>query len=171
MKIKEFSLVILMLVLAGCVSVPDGLSYVTDFNGQRYMGKWYEVARIDNRFEKGLTQVTAEYSIEESGKITVINRGFDAENDEWKQAEGKAYFVNSNTEGYLKVSFFGPFYSPYVVFELDDNYDYAFVSGADKDYLWLLSRAPVVGEDVKHKFMSTSAELGFDINKVIWVKQ
>lgn len=171
MKMRGISIALLLLTLTGCLGIPDGLSPVTDFNSEKYMGKWYEVARIENRFEKGLSQVTAEYSIEKNGKIKVVNSGFDAEKKEWKQAEGKAYFVNSDAEGYLKVSFFGPFYSSYVVFELDDNYHYAFVSGADKEYLWLLSRTPVLGEEVKEKFLARSIELGFDTGKLIWVEQ
>lgn len=91
---------------------------------------WYEIARLDHSFERGLEQVTAEYSLREGGGVQVKNRGFSNKKNKWSEAEGKAFFVGKASEGYLKVSFFGPFYGSYVVFELDkDNYQYAFVSG------------------------------------------
>ena len=110
-----------MILLAGCLGLPDSVTPVKDFEVQKYLGKWYEIARLDHSFERGLEQVTAEYSLREDGGIRVRNRGFSTEKDQWQEAEGKAYFVSDETEGYLKVSFFGPFYGSYVIFELDKS--------------------------------------------------
>jgi apolipoprotein D and lipocalin family protein len=129
------------------------------------------VARLDHSFERGLNQVSAKYSLREDGGVNVLNRGFSSEKDAWKEALGKAYFVNEPSEGYLKVSFFGPFYGSYIIFELDkDNYQYAFISGPDKDYLWLLSRTPSVKPEVLEKFISMSKARGFDTSQLIVVE-
>ena len=114
------------LLLTGCVGVPENVKPVEDFKLEKYLGKWYEIARLDHSFERGLTQVTATYSLRSDGGVKVINRGYAAADDSWKQAEGKAYFVKSPDVAYLKVSFFGPFYGAYVVFALDQaGYQYA----------------------------------------------
>ena len=160
------------LFLSGCLGMPKSVTPVSDFELKNYLGTWYEAARLDHSFERGLTQVSAEYSMKPDGGVSVINRGFSAEDNEWQEAEGKAYFVGDTTEGYLKVSFFGPFYGSYVIFELDhENYQYAFVSGPDSDYLWLLSRTPTVAPEVIEKFISMSKERGFDTEKLIFVEQ
>ncbi|MFC1684758.1 lipocalin family protein, partial [Pseudomonadota bacterium] len=131
------------LLLTGCLGMPDTVKPVNNFELNRYLGKWHEIARLDHSFERGLEKITAEYSMRDDGGVSVINRGYSVEKDEWKVAEGKAYFVDDEDIGYLKVSFFGPFYGSYVVFEIDqEGYEYAFVSGPDRSYLWLLSRNP-----------------------------
>ena len=161
----------LLFILSGCVSIPDGVQPVSNFELNKYLGKWYEVARLDHSFERGLNQVSAEYSLREDGGVTILNRGFSSENNAWKEALGKAYFVNEPNEGYLKVSFFGPFYGSYIIFELDkENYQYAFISGPDKDYLWLLSRTPSVKPEVMEKFISMSKERGFNTSQLIVVE-
>lgn len=152
--------------------MPEGVVPVKNFNVSRYLGKWYEIARLDHSFERGLSNVTAEYELRSDDGINVINRGFLAEENKWKVAEGKAYFVGSRDEGHLKVSFFGPFYGSYIIFGLDqENYQYAFVSGYNTSYLWLLSRTPTVSEDVKKRFVEKSKELGFDTNALIFTEQ
>ncbi|NVK43526.1 MAG: lipocalin family protein [Oceanospirillaceae bacterium] len=169
---RTILLIISALVLGGCLGMPDSVKPVSDFELNKYLGKWYEVARLDHSFERGLSQVTAEYSRKNDGGVLVVNRGFSEADNRWKEAEGKAYFVNTDSEGYLKVSFFGPFYGSYVVFELDhQDYQYAFVSGPDTDYLWLLARTPSVEPDVMQKFIEMSEERGFDTKKLIYVKQ
>jgi len=160
------------LFLSGCLGMPESVHPVTDFELNNYLGKWYEVARLDHSFERGLSQVTAEYGVRDDGGVSVLNRGYSEADSEWKEAEGKAYFVEAPTEGYLKVSFFGPFYGSYVVFELDrENYSYAFVSGPNTDYLWLLSRTPTVAPEVMEAFIRMSAERGFDTSQLIFVQQ
>ena len=169
---KPIFAILLSLILSGCLGMPATVSPVKEFEIDRYLGKWYEIARLDHSFERGLERVTAEYSRRDDGGIAVINRGFSPEKNEWKQAKGKAYFVNDSDEGYLKVSFFGPFYGSYVVFELDkQNYEYAFVSGPDLSYLWLLSRKPVLPKAIVDRFIARSKELGFDTEKLILVNQ
>ncbi|MBU2893751.1 lipocalin family protein [Colwellia sp. D2M02] len=158
------------ILLSGCVGMPDSVKPVDNFELDRYLGKWYEIARLDHSFERGLTQVTANYSLKDDGGVLVVNRGFSTTDNEWKEAEGKAYFVSSNSEGYLKVSFFGPFYGSYVIFELEkSNYQYAFVSGPNTDYLWLLSRTATVKPEVIEKFEKMSKARGFNINEIIYV--
>ena len=157
--------------LTACTSVPEKVTPVSDFELDRYLGKWYEIARLDHSFERGLSHISANYSLRDDGGVRVINQGFDTEDGEWQQAEGKAYFVEGSDQGYLKVSFFGPFYGAYVVFELDkENYQYAFVSGPDTDYLWLLSRTPEVSSEVMEKFKSMSKERGFNTDELIYVE-
>lgn len=163
-------LLALLFALSGCLGMPDKVTPVQNFNLDKYLGTWYEVARLDHSFEQGLTAVTAEYSLREDGGVKVINRGFSSENGAWKQAEGKACFVDGDEQGYLKVSFFGPFYGSYVVFELDQkDYQYAFVSGPNNEYLWLLARTPNVSKDIIERFVSMSQQRGFDTNQLVYV--
>ncbi|MFM2590296.1 lipocalin family protein [Vibrio sp. TBV020] len=164
-------IIVLALLLSGCLGMPKGVEPVSDFQLNNYLGTWYEVVRLDHSFERGLKNVTADYSLREDGGVRVINRGYSTENQEWKEAEGKAYFVNDNNQGYLKVSFFGPFYGSYIVFDLDKtNYQYAFISGPNNDYLWLLSRTPNVSQEIIDKFVSMSEKRGFDTNQLIFVE-
>jgi len=166
-------LVILAAVLlSGCLGAPQAVTPVQQFDANRYLGKWYEIARLDHSFEEGLDRVTADYALREDGGITVINRGFLTSKNEWQEAQGKAYFVNGSDEGYLKVSFFGPFYGSYIVFELDkENYQYAFVSGPDTSYLWLLARTPTVDPALIERFVAEASRLGFDTSKLIYPAQ
>ncbi|KPN76890.1 lipocalin [Shewanella sp. Sh95] len=169
---KKLLLMISALVLTGCLGMPNYVEPVKDFKLDRYLGKWYEIARLDHSFERGLTQVSAEYSLKPDGGVKVINRGYSAAKQEWKEAEGKAYFVNGENEAYLKVSFFGPFYGSYVVFGLDQqNYQYAFISGPDTDYLWLLARTPTVSPEVIQQFVDMASARGFDTDSLIYVEQ
>ncbi|MEH6650574.1 MAG: lipocalin family protein [Motiliproteus sp.] len=169
---KKHLLVISVLLLSGCLGMPESVRPVSGFELNNYLGKWYEIARLDHSFERGLSQVTAEYRLKSDGGVSVLNRGFSVEDNEWQEAEGKAYFVESDTEGYLKVSFFGPFYGSYVIFELDrENYQYAFISGPNSDYLWLLSRTATVEPEVIEKFVAMSEERGFKTENVIYVQQ
>jgi apolipoprotein D and lipocalin family protein len=159
------------IVLAGCVTKPENISPVSNFESEKYLGKWYEIARLDHRFERGLNNVTAQYSKRDDGGIKVVNRGFNPEKNEWKESEGKAYFVQEPNIGYLKVSFFGPFYGSYIVFDLDQqNYQHSLISGPDKSYLWLLSRSPAMDEATKKRLVDKAQALGFDTSKLIYVK-
>ena len=169
---KKVIIGLVILLLAGCYGYPSSIEPVSGFEISRYLGKWYEIARLDHSFERGLDHVTAEYSMRADGCITVVNRGFSAGNGEWKEAIGKAYFIKAQDTGYLKVSFFGPFYGSYVVFQLDkSNYQYAFVSGPTTSYLWLLSRTPEISDTLKTEFMEKIEKFGFDSKQLIWVRQ
>lgn len=169
---KYFVFLVATLVLAGCLGMPEGISPVKNFEVNRYLGTWYEIARLDNSFERGLEQITAEYSVRADGGVDVLNKGYSPEKKEWNVARGKAYFVNEPDSGYLKVSFFGPFYGSYVIFELDDkNYQYAFISGPDISYLWLLARTPQVSPEVIENFKKLAASHGFDTSRLIFARQ
>ena len=165
-------LLLVSLFLTACTGMPENITPVKKFELDRYLGKWYEIARLDHSFERGLEKITAEYTLREDGGVSVINRGYSPKNDEWNVAEGKAYFVNDDNEGYLKVSFFGPFYGSYVIFELDEeNYQYAFISGPNTSYLWLLSRTPTLPQEIIARFIQRTTELGFDTSNLIVVNQ
>jgi len=166
-----FSVALIAAFLAGCVSLPEGITPVERFDSERYLGRWYEVARLDNRFEKGLSKVTATYSSREDGGINVVNGGVSEAEGKAKEARGRAYFVKDSDTGHLKVSFFGPFYASYVVFHLDPEYQFAFVSGNSRKYLWLLSRTPAVDTSVRELFLKKANELGFDTDRLVWVRQ
>jgi apolipoprotein D and lipocalin family protein len=145
---------------------------VQDFELARYLGTWYEIARLDHSFERGLDKVTAQYSLREDGGVNVTNRGFATGENRWQEAQGKAYFVNQPQEAYLKVSFFGPFFGSYVIFELDrEHYQYAFVAGPDTSYLWLLSRTPEVDQALIQRFIEQAERLNFDTGKLIFPEQ
>lgn len=164
---------VLAIILLGCASgAPDGVKPVTGFELQRYLGTWYEVARLDHRFERGLSEVTANYSLRDDGGVAVVNRGKDDDSGEWEEAEGKAYFVGDSSVGQLKVSFFGPFYGGYNIIELDkQDYQYSLVAGPDRSYLWLLSRTPQLAPDVQDRLLGFAESLGFPVDELIFVNQ
>lgn len=168
-KIKITFVFLISLLLMACVGMPKDVTPVKPFDLERYLGKWYEIARLDHSFERGLEKVTAEYALREDGGVSVINRGYSPKDNKWNEAEGKAFFVNNHDEGYFKVSFFGPFYGSYVIFELDENYQYAFISGPSTSYLWLLSRTPTLPQPIIDRFKQRANELGFDIKDLIMV--
>lgn len=158
--------------LAGCTSLPEDIEPVTGFDSDRYLGTWYEIARLDHSFERGLTNVRAEYSRNDDGSIKVINLGYNAEDGKWEEADGRAVFVEDENMGHLKVSFFGPFYASYVVFELDkEEYSFAYVTGYNRDYLWFLSRTPEVSEKAMRTFKERAKAEGFDLEELIIVDQ
>ena len=156
-------------LLSGCLTVPDGIEPVDNFELNRYLGKWYEIARLDHSFERGLEAVSAEYSLRDDGGIRVINSGRNTDTQANQEAEGRAYFVDEPNLGYLKVSFFGPFFGSYVIFELDENYQYAFIAGNTTNYLWLLARTPEVSAELVDQFISRATQLGFDTSQLIFV--
>ena len=159
-----------MIIFQSCTTVPKGAVIVTSFDKERYLGNWYEVARMDFRFERNLKNTTANYSLEPDGKIKVINRGFNYVTNKWTQAEGKAKFTGAPEEAKLKVSFFGPFYSPYNVIALDSEYKYALVAGKNLKYLWILSRETSIPDEIKQKYLKIARDLGFNVSELIWVE-
>jgi len=164
-------LFLVVVFLGGCVGVPEGITPVNGFDQSAYLGQWYEIARLDNRFEKGMSQVTANYSLNQDGSIRVLNKGYvDAEQD-WAEAEGRAVFVETSTLGHLKVSFFGPFYSSYIVFDLAEDYSHSYVTSRDKEYLWYLSRTPTVSDADKNRFIERVKALGFTYQDILFIDQ
>jgi len=170
---KKFLMLIVLSLIAGCssVAVPEGIVTVDGFDLNRYLGKWYEIARLDHSFERGLSRVSAEYSLREDGSVKVINRGFKAEKNKWNEIEGKAYFTGDPQRGELKVSFFGPFYGAYNIIELDkDGYGYSLVCGPDRSYLWILARQPVLERRNLQMLVNKADSLGFDTSRLIFVE-
>jgi len=156
--------------LSACTGVPEGVDVVTGFEVDRYLGTWYEIARLDHRFERGLSDVTATYSRRDDGGLHVVNRGYSVESCEWDEAIGKAYFVGDADVGSLKVSFFGPFYGGYNIIELDKAaYQYSVVAGPDRSYLWILSRSPKLDPHVLEQLILKASNLGFPTDDLIFV--
>lgn len=166
---KLFAL--LVMLVPGCVGLPEGITPVSEFEINRYLGKWYEIARLDHPFERGLESVSADYSLRDDGGVKVINRGYDPEKGQWQQAEGKAYFVGEPTVGRLKVSFFGPFYGGYNIIALDQKaYSYSMVCGPDRSYLWILARTRQMDAALLARLVDQAKTLGFDTGSLIYVK-
>lgn len=159
-----------LLLLAGCSGVPKGLQPVTGFDVQKYLGRWNEIARLDHRFERGLSDVTAEYRMLPDGRIGVINRGHDAKRNKWNEAEGVARFQGSSDVGSLEVSFFGPFYGAYNVLVLDAQYRYALVAGPNRNYLWILARSRQLDPDTLTALVERARGWGFATDKLIYVE-
>ncbi|MBB1350924.1 MULTISPECIES: lipocalin family protein [unclassified Pseudoalteromonas] len=173
MKAIKYGLLITgLFFLSACTSPPEGITPVKNFDIQKYKGKWFEIARLNHSFEEGMEQVTATYSINDDGTVKVLNKGYLTDDKKWDDAEGLAKFVKGTDTGHFKVSFFGPFYGAYVIFELDQpDYQYAFITSYNKDYLWFLSRTPTVSKELKEHFLTKAKELGFATDEIIWVNQ
>lgn len=159
-------LMALWLGLTGCVGVPEGLTVVENFDVARYTGRWYEIARLDHAFERGLSQVYAEYTANPNGSIKVVNHGFNAAKNRWQQAEGIAKFVGQRDRGELKVSFFGPFYGAYNIIALDPDYQWSLVAGPDRSYLWLLARTPTLPAETRQRLLKRAEALGFSLDNL-----
>lgn len=153
-----------------CSTIPKGVTPVAGFELNRYLGTWYEIARFDFKFEKDLMHTTATYTLNANGSVHVLNKGLNMKTKQWQSANGIAKFVKDTTVAQLKVSFFGPFYAGYNVIALDSAYQYALVCGNSTDYLWLLSRKTSIPENIKNEYMRLASNLGFDINRLLWVK-
>lgn len=157
-------------VLAGCTGIPEGIEPVDNFKLEAYLGKWYEIARLDHSFERGLSNVTAQYSRREDGGVAVLNRGYRMDKGEWDEAEGKAYFNGDPSIGRLKVSFFGPFYGAYNVFELGKNYEYSMVAGPNRSYLWILAREPQLPQAILDELLTKAESAGYSRSDLIFVE-
>jgi apolipoprotein D and lipocalin family protein len=158
--------------LAGCAGRPEGIDPIAGFDPARYQGTWYEVWRLENGFERGLNNVTAEYRMREDGKIDVVNRGLDRADCEWEEATGTARFQGNPDVASLSVTFFWPFSGGYHVLDLDrQDYSWAAVAGPSREYLWLLSRQPDLPPDVQARLFERARSLGFPVNDLIHVDQ
>lgn len=170
---KGFALMALgaSFLLAGCAVIPSGVQPVKDFEVDRYTGKWYEIARLDHRFERGLSNVSATYTLRSDEGVDVLNRGYDVKSDKWKEARGRAYFAGGKDVGQLKVTFFWPFYGGYNVIALDrEGCTYAMVCGPNRSYLWILARERRLDPAVLDKLIAKAAALGFDTDELIVVE-
>ena len=159
-------------LFAPCEAAPPKLdnTVIPHFELEKFLGKWYEIARFDHKFERDLHYVTAEYSLREDGKVKVLNTGY--KNGEKKQAEGKAKIVEPELQnGYLKVAFFLFFYADYRILLLDDDYQYALIGSKKDNYLWIMSRTPELDEDIKYRILREARRRGYDTHSLIWVRQ
>ena len=172
MKFKiPLKMILAPFFLVGCTNLPEGLKPVTGFEAERYLGKWYEIARLDHSFERNLTNVTAQYSPGEGDEILVRNRGFDKEKGKWREAKGVACFIGEKDVGSLKVSFFGPFWGGYHIIALDEEgYRYAMVSGPSRSYLWILSRGKHLEERILKELIGRAKQWGFETGELIFVE-
>jgi len=168
--VKPTITILLSLMLFSCTTIPEGIRAVHQFDKNKYLGKWYEIARLDFKFERDLNNTTAEYSINNNGTIKVVNRGYNTKTNKWKSATGKAKFVKDETIAMLKVSFFGPFYSGYNVIAIDKEYKYALIAGKNLKYLWILSRYITIPEEVKKNYLKLAKGYGFKTEELVWVK-
>lgn len=157
-------------LFSSCASIPKNASPVENFDVDKYLGSWYEIARFDFRFEKDMNNVMAQYSLNEKNNVTVLNSGYNYKKEEWVSANGVAKFRGDKNKAALKVSFFGPFYSGYNVIALDDDYKYALVAGKSLKYLWILSREKSIPKEIKTAYLKIAQEVGYDTSKLIWVE-
>jgi len=161
---------ILLLSTATAVSIPKGAEAVKPFDINRYLGKWYEIARLDFKYEKNLNNVTATYSLRKDGSVNVDNTGYNYKTGKWKESIGKAKFVKEQDLARLKVSFFGPFFAGYNVIAIDEDYRYALVAGNNLDYMWILSREKTIPESIKADYLQKASAIGYDIKRLVWTE-
>jgi apolipoprotein D and lipocalin family protein len=167
MKKLFLPLLLWIVTLAGCSSTPKGIVAVDNFKLDRFLGTWYEIARIENRFESGSDHVSATYTLRKDGKVQVLNKAYDPDKKKWKTIKGKAKFAGNPNTGALKVSFFGPFYSPYNIFAIDrENYSWALVTAYSRDYFWILAKTPQIEPALYDKLLAEAKAQGFDISRV-----
>ncbi|MGZ4994826.1 MAG: lipocalin family protein [Methylobacter sp.] len=164
--------ILIITLMTSCTGIPEGIKAVDGFEVNRYLGTWHEIARLDHRFERGLDNISATYTLRADGGLDVLNKGRDIETGEWNQAQGKAYFVEQPDKGRLKVSFFGPFYGGYNIIELDKkDYSYSMITGPDRSYFWILSRTKQLPESTLQALIARAKALGFATDKLIFSRQ
>lgn len=171
-KLLLLAAIALTFIFTGCKTYekPEKVTPVEDFKLTEYLGTWYEIVRLEHKFEKGMEAITATYSMREDGGVKVLNKGYRTADKEWNEAEGKAYFVGENDVGFLKVSFFGPFYGSYIVFDTDYK-TYTMISGPDLSYFWILARTPTLDQQILDRLLAKAKEAGFDTNVLIYPDQ
>ena len=169
-RLRLAAAAIAVLMLGACTDAPQGVEPVRSFDVKRYLGEWFEIARLDHSFERGLTNVTAIYMARDDGSVTVVNRGFDRKSCRWNDAKGSAVFQAARDTASLSVTFFKPFSGGYHVFALDrQGYDWAMVSGPSRDYLWILARRPNLPAQIREGLVAQAKALGFPVNELLLV--
>ena len=164
---KIFLFAVVASMLMSCNNKTADNSTVPSVDLNRYLGYWYEIARFDHAFERDLNYVMAHYTLREDGKIDVLNTGI----KDGRAEDAKGIAKTTSVPGLLRVSFLGPFYSDYRIMMLDDDYQFALVGGSNDDYLWILSRTPQLDEAIKASILGEADRRGYDINRLVWVKQ
>ncbi len=150
-------------------SIPKKAEPISPFSMDDYLGKWYEIARIDHRWERNLSNTTAEYDLDEKGQIVVTNRGYNFVKNKWEESKGVVQFIDNPNTGALEVSYFGPFFSGYNVVAVEGDYDYALVVGRGPRYCWILSRTPYIPEGVRARFILEAMRIGVDVDALNWI--
>jgi len=177
MKFKLIQIILTVIIISGCGDKSKTLSTidtaaVENVDIERYMGRWYEIARFPNRFEKDLVGVTADYSIDKEGKIKVLNSGCKYTlQGERKEAHGKAKIPDPKEPGMLKVAFFLFFYGDYFILELDKDYKWVLVGSSSPEYLWILSRTPRLDPEIYNAIVKKAEARGYDVSKLEIVGQ
>ena len=149
---------------------PD-LPTVAAVDLNKYAGKWYEISKLPNRFERGLECITATYTLKKNGKVEVKNGGIKTKNGKIQDIKGTAWVPNLSYPGVLKVRFFWPFAGDYYIMDLDEDYQYALVGSLSRDYLWILCRVPEMSDELYMSLLNKAKDQGFDISKVEKVNQ
>ncbi|MEE9331718.1 MAG: lipocalin family protein [Methylophilaceae bacterium] len=166
-----------LLLLSSCADALENITIIDGVDADQYLGTWYEIARLDHPFERGLDNVTTHYELEKDGGIKITSKGFNRKHQKWDVAVGEARFLapkqaNNTYLGKLSVAFNGSSYGRYNIIELDKiYYNYAMVCGPNKKYLWILARTPELTYPIKQHLMSKANELGFDTDSLIHVNQ
>ena len=142
---------------------------VDPFDKERYLGIWQEIARLPNLVEKNLKSLTDEYSLNDDGTIKVVTRAYNFDKNKPVEAEGTIKFTGRDTQGRMKASYALPIRLDYYVLDIDATYRYAMISGNSTNYLWIISREDNIPVDIRHRFLSKAADLGFDITKLEWM--
>lgn len=151
--------------------IPEKATALNNFQLEKYLGTWYEIARLDFKYEKNLKNVTASYTLKNPTTVDVLNRGYDTVKHKWKDAKGVAKFRDAKDVAALKVSFFGPFYSGYNVVAIDEEYKYALVVGESLEYMWILSREKTIPESIKNDYLQKAKAIGYNTDDLVWVVQ
>lgn len=158
---------VMYVLFAPCAPIPKGVTAVSPYEKEKHLGKCYELARFDFRFERGLNNITADYSLNGNGSIKVVNRDYDFEKKIWKEAIGKAKFAGNEKVAMLKVSFFGPFYAGCKVIAIDPEYNYALVSGLSFDYLWIFSSEKINPSEINSLYREKAEKPGYKVSKIL----
>lgn len=164
---KIFLMALAAMLFSGCQSSEVDNSTVSSVDLGRYLGDWYEIAKFDHSFERGIDYAMAHYTQRDDGKIDVLNTGI----KDGRAKDAKGIAKTTNLPGLLKVSFFGPFYSDYRIMMLDENYQYVLVGGSNDKYLWILSRTPELDDATRALILAEADRRGYNTSKLIWVKQ
>lgn len=164
---KFFLMALSAMLFTGCESAKLDNSTVKSVDLNRYLGSWYEIARFDHSFERGMEYAMAHYTMRDDGKIDVLNTGI----KDGRAKDAKGIAKTTNQQGLLRVSFFGPFFSDYRIMLLDENYQYVLVGGSTNRFLWILSRTPQLDEATLSLILAEADRRGYDTTRLLWVKQ
>jgi len=157
-----------IMIVRSLKNMPKKAEPVKDFDLYDFLGNWYEIARLDNRFEHQLDNVMTNYSVKKNGNIRIINSGFNTIEKQWEEVEGVGKFRGSEQVGALKVRFAVPFYEGYNIIAIDEHYNHALIAGRNLNYLWILSREKDLPPAIKEKYMKLSELIGYNVSKLVW---